>query len=784
MSEQALHIAGMSCAACQIHVQRALQSVPGVESASVNLLGHTAQVQSAAPLETAALITAVRKAGYDAALPAESSPLRDAPAASRSTATGEDGSGLGLRALLSLLAGAAAMFLSMPLMTGTRGSDDPLLRAASRGLQPLMPAWLMDLPQEPLRWVLAALSATVMIFAAPEIYRGAWRAARHGSGNMDTLVTLGTLAAFGSSLAMTIWPQALARHGFGSDVYYEAVVLILAFLLCGRWLEARARRHAVSALEGFARLEPADARLLTVSPSDPSTDYATATDTLLPLDAIEAGDVIRVLPGDRMPLDGIVLAGQSSVNESMLTGEPLPVTRGPGDRVTSGTLNLDGALVLRATAVGAASTLQQMRHLLESAQAGRAPMQRLADRASAIFVPAILLLAALTFTVWSVTLNTAGHHEGFARPLAVAIAVLVIACPCAMGLAVPAAITVALGRGAQMGLLVKGGEAMERLAAIDTMALDKTGTLTEGQPAIAAFVIAKSATLDPATLLRFAAAAERLSTHPLAQAVVRFAESHDELAAAPPVENLLVLPGVGLRATVAGHPLAIGNASLLPPAEIALAQELAAPAGLEFATPLFLLMNGQLQAAFFAADRLHPSAREAVTELRRLGIRPLLLTGDVLASANPIAAAAGIDEVRAGLLPADKLSAIRELQSVGRKVAMAGDGINDAAALAQADAGLAMAAGADLAREAGDVLLLRHDLRLLPAAVRMARETVRVMRQNLAWAAAYNAFGLPLAAGVLYPRYHILLSPIVGSAAMALSSVSVLANSLRLRRVR
>ena len=561
------------------------------------------------------------------------------------------------------------------------------------------------------------------------------------------------------------------------DVYYEAVILILAFLLTGRWLEARARTRATAALHGFAQLESRDARLLTVT----GTGYAAAAETLLPLDAIESGDIIRVLPGDRIPLDGVILDGRSSVDESMLTGEPLPHTRSVADRVFGGTMNLDGPLVVRATAVGAASTLAQMQRLLDQAQSSRAPMQRLADRASAIFVPAVLALAALTFVVWAVAQNSGGQHQGFARTLSVAIAVLIIACPCAMGLAVPAAVTVALGRAAQSGLLIKGGEALERLAAVDTIALDKTGTLTLGRPGIVAALYAGGNTLDRNVLLSYAAAVESLSTHPLALAVIDFCRASLNLPELPAVENLTILPGIGLTAFIDGQSITLGNASILPSS---LPAELAVPPELSYATPLYLVLNGVTQLAFYATDELRPGAASAITRLRALGIRPVVLTGDVAASADSIATQAGItdrEDVRAQLLPADKLAAIQQLQQQGHKVAMAGDGINDAAALAQADAGLAMASGSDLAREAGDILLLHPELHLLPLAIVIARRTVRIMRQNLGWALVYNLIGLPVAAGVLYPHFHLLLSPILASVAMALSSVSVLANSLRLR---
>jgi Cu+-exporting ATPase len=864
MSEQTLQIKGMTCASCQIHVQRALEAVPGVQSANVNLMAHTAQIvtsdTAAAPIDPNTLIAAVRNSGYDASLPAAEGESHSQGSQAHDSMESPH---LGLRTLCALLAGAVAMLLSMPLMMASATSDDPLLNTLARALAPLMPSALMDLPAQPIRWVLCALALGTMIFAAPEIYTAAFRAARHRTTNMNTLVTLGTLAAFASSFAATIAPAYFSRHGLSSDVYFEAVVLILAFLLTGRWLEARARARATSALRGFAQLESADARLLTLPPdrvppvlppapplgpgNEAAIDYSSLPETLLPLSAIERDDLIRVLPGDRIPLDGLILHGRSSIDESMLTGEPLPITRSVGDHVSGGTLNLDGPLVLKATAVGSASTLAQMQRLLSQAQSSRAPMQRLADRASAIFVPTVLVLAALTFTVWSIAENTGGHHEGFSRALSVAIAVLIIACPCAMGLAVPAAITVSLGRAAQSGLLIKGGEALERLATVDTIALDKTGTLTEGRPRIAAFVLAHTATLDAPTLLTYAAAAERLSTHPLAQAVVTYYENsvisteapqpsvisteakpgsptgvpgplgwersgetpvlvaptepttatirYPEASAsgfiasqkigalAPAIENLVTLPGTGLTANIAGYRLALGNAALLtsaPPAE------LLAPPDLIRATPLYLLLDDIPQAVFFATDELRPSAPEAIAQLNALHVHPVLLTGDIAASATPIALAAGITnptDIQSHLLPAEKLTAIRALQSSGHKVAMVGDGINDAAALAQSDAGLAMASGSDLAREAGDILLLHHDLRLVPLSIRIARRTVHIMRENLGWAVVYNLIGIPLAAGILYPHLHILLSPILASAAMALSSVSVLTNSLRLRRL-
>jgi Cu+-exporting ATPase len=769
-----LHITGMTCAACQIHVQRALESVPGVASASVNLMAHTAQITSTNPVDTAALITAVHNSGYTATAPmpgmSADSQLMDM-----------DAPRLGLRALLALIAGALAMLLSMPLMMASSDPNavhDPVLNALTRALDPIMPAWLMALPAEPLRWTLCALALAVMLFAAPEIYSAAWRAARHRSTNMNTLIALGTLAAFASSLAATLAPDYFARRGLASDVYFEAVIFVLAFLLIGRFLEARARARATLALRGFAQLESTEARLLTLNPSTANPDYNTLPETLLPLSAIEPNDLLRVLPGDRIPLDGIILHGRSSVDESMLTGEPLPITHNPGDTVRGGTLNLDGPLVLRATATGADSTLAQMQRLLAQAQSSRAPMQRLADRASAIFVPTVLALAALTFTTWFILLNTGSHHEGFARPLAIAIAVLIIACPCAMGLAVPAAITVSLGRAAQLGLLIKGGEALERLATVDTIALDKTGTLTLGHPTITTFTLAPTATLPTNTLLAYAAAAERLTTHPLARAVVHYAESQPNQPTPPTVTDLSILPGTGLTCTIDGHQVTIGNETIRPSNSVLIIDP-----SLEHATPIYVHVDNRLEASFYATDELRPGAGQAIEQLRSLNVTPILLTGDTAVAAKKIAEEVGINVVLASQLPADKLKVIQDMQKKGHHVAMVGDGINDAAALAQSDAGLAMAAGTDLAREAGDILLLHTDLHLLPLSIRIARRTVHIMRQNLAWAVLYNLIGIPLAAGILYPHFHILLSPILASAAMALSSVSVLANSLRLRNL-
>jgi len=596
-----------------------------------------------------------------------------------------------------------------------------------------------------------------MIWGGGIIYCQAWIAAIHRSTNMNTLVALGTGAALAYSVAATTIPGVFRRHGLHPDVYYDAVLLIIGFLLLGRWLDARAKRRTLDALHEFMKLQPQFAHLL-----------RDGHEVEVPLAEVIAGDTVVLRPGERVPVDGIVLTGLTSIDESLITGESLPVARKPGDRVIGGSLNFDGVLEYRATSIGAASVLGQMVRLVEEAQSSRAPMQQLADRVSAVFVPVVLALALATFLIWIL----AGGGSG--RAFAVAVAVLVIACPCAMGLAVPAALTVAIGRAAQLGVLFKGGESLERLAHIDTVVLDKTGTLTEGKPEVVAVRALNCSTENQ--ILTLAAALESRSEHPLARAILAAAEKRR--LTTPSAESVRAVPGKGIEGLVNGKPIAAGNAALMQEIGIAI-PDAQSTAG---ATLMYIAQDRTLLGVIEARDTLRASAPEAIAGLRRLGIHTAMLTGDTPATAEVIAKLAGIDQVWAGLLPAQKLEKIRELQQEGHRVAMAGDGINDAAAISQADAGLAMGTGADLAREAGDAILLHGEPRQILDAVLLARQAQRVMRQNLGWAFGYNLLGIPIAAGVLYPAFGILLSPAIASAAMALSSVSVLSNSLRLRR--
>ncbi len=732
-----LPVNGMTCAACQSHVENALRSAPGVREASVNLLTNSARVSFDPALSTPAdLISSVREAGYDAALPSDST----APGASpdREAASGEGR--LRAKALFTIAGGVLVL----------------LLMNAQHWLAPAAPV-LFGVSPRTLEYAMLAITLAGMYWGGGIVYRQAWSAAIHRGTNMNTLVALGTGAALAYSIAATTMPGVFRRHGLNAGVYYDAVLLILGFLLLGRWLDARAKRRTLDALHEFMKLQPHSARLL-----------RDGQEIDVPLAQVVAGDIVVLRPGERVPVDGVVLAGVTSIDESLMTGESLPVARKPGDHVIGGSLNFDGALEYRATSIGADSLLGQMMRLVEEAQSSRAPMQQLADRVSAVFVPVVLALALATFLVWIF----AGGGSG--RAFAVAVAVLVIACPCAMGLAVPAALTVAIGRGAQLGILFKGGESLERLARIDLLLLDKTGTLTEGRPEVTAIHAASGSTENE--VLALAAALEQRSEHPLARAILSAARERG--IATPSAEEVQAVPGKGIRGLVKGRSVAAGNEALMHEIGVAI------PAGADAkpgTTRMYVAQNGALLGSIEARDTLRASAAETIAGLRCLGIGTAMLTGDTPATAQAIAQAAGIDQVWAGLLPAQKLDKICALQKQGHRVGMVGDGINDAAAISQADAGLAMGTGADLAREAGDAILLHGEPRQILDAVLLARRALRVMRQNLGWAFGYNLLGIPIAAGVLYPAFGILLSPSIASAAMALSSVSVLSNSLRLR---
>jgi Cu+-exporting ATPase len=745
-------VIGMSCAACQSHVERALRKTAGVGLAEVDLLTHTARVVFDPELTTPeSLVGAVKDSGYESSLPESSESA--GPHAEQAEIGSER---LRLRAFVLLGMAVMAMALSMPLMRGMQANPGFVQQL----LMKLLPA-LYAVPAHKLEITLLVATLAGMALAAGEVYQPAWKAMLHRATNMNTLVAVGTIAALGYSAVATLAPSVFSSHGLRANVYYESVLFILAFLMLGRWLESRAKARTQDALQSFLNLQPQTARVI-----------RQGREVELPLASVQIEDTILIRPGERVPMDGVVLSGTSSIDESLLTGESLPVSRGPGDRLIAGSLNYDGALEYRATAIGGDSVLARMLRLMREAQSSRAPTQQLADRVSAIFVPSVLGIAGITFLAW-ILLDRGNPTYAFAA----AVTVLVIACPCAMGLAVPAALTVAIGRGAQLGILFKSGEALERLARVDTVVLDKTGTLTEGKPHLSGIHPIPGSS-ERELLLRTASLEQR-SEHPLARAVLDRAKEAG--LALEDATDVRAVPGKGVVGSIAGIQVAAGNRALLAELGIPLPDDHIPEAE---GSTLLVAIDGRCGGYFTARDEVRPGAVEAIALLAKRGMRTIMLTGDNQATAQAVATRIGLPEFHAGLLPEEKLQRIRALQNAGRKVAMVGDGINDAAALAQADAGLAIGSGTDLAREAGDAILLRGEPLSIVAALDLAKATLRTMRANLGWSVAYNLLGIPVAAGVLYPVFGILLSPAVASAAMALSSISVLANSLRLRGFR
>ena len=615
--------------------------------------------------------------------------------------------------------------------------------------------------------MLLGLTSGILAWAGRDIYRRAWRAIRHRSADMNTLVALGTGSAFIYSLVATVAPSLFARNGIAPDVYYEAVIFIIGLVLAGRAIEARARRKTSEALRKLVTLLPSTAR---VEQGSAWIDK--------PLSQVVSGDTIVVRPGERIPVDGTIIDGASEVDESMLTGEPLPVAKTVGGKVVGGTLNTTGAFRYRATSVGADSVLARIVKLMRDAQSSRAPIQRLADRVSAVFVPVVVSIAIITFLAWYFLADTAA----LPRAIAAAVSVLIIACPCAMGLAVPTAVMVATGRGAELGLLIKGGEILQRAGDVNTVVLDKTGTVTEGIPSVGR-VIAIGA-VEEDQILAAAASLERHSEHPVGTAIVRAAGERG--VRFEPVVDFQSHTGSGVTGKVGGRGVAVGNAQLMRELRLdaGAAEKSVAARSVAGASELFVAIDDRVAGIIIVTDAIRPSSREAVERLEQMGIDVLLLTGDRRSTAESVAKAAGIERVVAEVLPRDKVMEIRALQEKGRVVAMVGDGINDAPALAQADVGVSMPKGTDIAIEASDIALMRSDLRGVPTAISLSRQTMVTMKQNLFWAFVYNVIGIPIAAGVLYPVTGLMLSPIIASAAMALSSVSVVTNSLRLRSVR
>ena len=770
VAQVTLPVEGMTCAACQAHVQRALRRTPGVREASVNLMMHSATVAyDPALLTPDRLVDAINASGYESRLPEPEVDAQAEDEARERAQRAEYRSFLG-RALGGLALGAVAMLLSMPLMGGHAHDAlaDPLQRWVMSTLdQPLRAAWpaLYALPPAALSWTLLALTVVMMGWAGRHFYIRAFKAVRHRTADMNVLVAIGTGAAFLHSAAATVAPQAFTSRGAAPDVYYEAIIFILSLLLLGHALEARAKTQTLSALRQLARLQPSSARV-----------RRDGVELDVPIATVRTGDLVIVRPGERFPVDGRVVSGTGAVDESMVTGESVPVDKQAGDRVIGATVNVAGAFEIEATTVGATSVLSQVVRLMREAQASQAPIQRLADRVSAVFVPAVLAIATLTFFAWWLLLEP----PSMVRAMLPAVSVLIIACPCAMGLAVPTAVMVATGRGARAGILIKGGEPLERLAAVDTVVFDKTGTLTKGRPRVMAVQALDGTDVD--RLLATAAAIERRSEHPLAAAIVQHADERG--VGVVDVSAFVAVPGRGARGVVGGRTVRVGSLAFLRAdgVDTRALEPLADAAAARGHTSVGVAEDDHAVGLLSLADQLREGAAAVVTALARRRCAVLMLSGDRQAAAEAMAREAGIDRVIAEVLPEGKVAAIKALQDEGRRVAMVGDGINDAPALAQADVGIAMASGTDIAADAADVTLMRSELSAVPAALDLARDTRRIMQQNLFWAFIYNVIGIPVAAGMLYPAFGILLSPILASAAMAFSSVSVVSNSLRLRR--
>jgi Cu+-exporting ATPase len=742
--EADLPIEGMTCAACVRRVERALSGVPGVHEASVNFATQRARVRyDAATASVEKLVRAVVDAGYGVAAKQAPAPGDEARDPGEEAATAEQ---RGIRRDLLV-----AVALAAPLM----------ILGMSHGRIP-------GLEDSTARWIQLLLATHIVIGPGQRFLRLAWAALRHRAADMNTLVAVGTLAAWGYSVVAVVAPGIFphAAHGHVPHVYFEAAGAIITFVLLGKWLESRSRRKLADAVRGLVALIPKLAHRI-----DGDTERDVAVGDL------RVGDLLAVRPGERIPIDGEVVRGGSSVDESMLTGESLPVDKAPGATVVGGTLNQTGALTIRVTRVGKDTALAQIVEAVQQAQGSRAPIARMADRVSAVFVPFVFGIALVAFGVWLALDPTEG---GLAVAVERFVSVLVIACPCALGLATPAAVAVGTGRGAELGILVKGGAALETASRVDVVLLDKTGTLTEGKPTLTDAVDADG-TWSP-DLLGLVASVESGSEHPVARAIVEGARERG--AQLETAEGFVSRPGGGVEATVGARRVRIGTRAWLleggvdPTALEKRAEQLAQRGR----TPSFVSVDGHLAGLVAVADRPTPGAARAVAELRRMGIDVAMVTGDRRATALAIAGELGIERVIAEVLPHQKAEVVAAERASGRIVAMVGDGMNDAPALAAAHVGVAIGTGTDVAVAAADVALLRGGITSLPVALQLARRTLRTIRQNLFWAFVYNVLGLPIAAGALYAVTGWLLSPVLASAAMSLSSVSVLVNSLRLRR--
>ena len=838
----AFPIVGMTCAACVVRVQRRLGETPGVRDAAVNLATNKATVElERGAVTPEALVAAVREIGYDVgteSLPIAVEDLRFAPdvapleaallavpgvvaaVANRAadavrvtyvpglvpmarleravtdagfvvaappverdpvererTLREREVRRLAARAAVAGAVAVVAMVASMPLMAGatTSGADllARLLMPLHHGFGRALP-WLYALAPQTLKIVLFVLTLPVVAWSGAHFYVAAWRGFRHRSADMNTLIGVGTGAAMLYSTVATFAPGVFTGAGLPADVYYEAVSTIVALILVGRLLEARSKGRTSAAIARLLGLRARTARVV-----------RDGVEMELPVGDVQVGDLVSVRPGEKVPVDGVVRSGRSAVDESMLTGESVPVAKSEGAAVTGATINGTGAFVFEATRVGRDTVLAQIVRMVEEAQGSRAPVQRLADRVAGVFVPVVIALAIFAFILW---FDFGPQPAGVFATVSF-VTVLIIACPCALGLATPTAIMVGTGRGAERGVLIRGGSALEAASRVDVVVLDKTGTVTAGRPDVVDLLAARGSGApaaateqERAEILSVAAAVERHSEHPLGAAIARAAAAQG--VEVPEVTDFEAFEGRGATALLGVHRAAVGSAAFLIELGVDIGPFTDAVDTLasRARTPVLVALDGRPLGMLGLADPIKPTSVGAVRTLHRMGLEVVLLTGDMRKVAIAVAGEVGIDQVESGMLPAGKVQVVRRLQAAGRRVAMVGDGINDAPALAAADVGIAIGTGTDVAVEAAEITLLSGDLRAAVTAIELARATMRTIRQNLFWAFAYNVVGIPIAAGALYPLAGVLLSPAFASAAMAFSSVAVVTNSLRLRR--
>jgi len=735
-------IGGISCASCVATIEAALRQTSGVVSATVNPATNAATVQFLPAATTLRdLRRAIHGAGYEPLEGVEGGSAGDSEKAARERE---------IRTLKRKL--MVGIVLTVPVFLGS------------------FPEWFPWVPKL-LRnfWVLLLLSTPVQFWAGAQFYRGFWGALKHKTSDMNTLIAVGTSSAYLYSLAMTVAPAFFRARGIAPAVYFDTAAVIITLILLGRLLEAIAKGRTSEAIKRLMGLQAKTARVV-----------RDGQEADIPMEEVRIGDLVIVRPGEKVPVDGVVREGASAVDESMLTGESLPVEKRPGDQVIGATLNKTGAFTFEATKVGKDTVLAQIIRLVEEAQGSKAPIQRLADYVASIFVPTVIGIAVLTFLVWWVF----GPSPAFLFGLLNFVAVLIIACPCALGLATPTAIMVGTGKGAEHGILIRSGESLETAHRIRTIVFDKTGTLTRGEPEVTDIESRGPRGESREELLRLAASLERGSEHPLGEAIVTRAKAEGLTLSG--VEGFEAVPGHGVRGTVDGRAVLLGNAKFMQESGIVLAglAERAEVLASQGKTPVFVAVDGEAAGLIAVADTLKEHTVEAVRALHRLGIEVVMITGDNRRTAVAIAQQTGIDRVLAEVPPDQKAEEVKALQAEGKVVAMVGDGINDAPALAQADVGIAIGTGTDVAMEASDITLIRGDLRGVVTAIQLSKRTLRTIKQNLFWAFIYNVLGIPIAAGLLYPFFGMLLDPMVASAAMAASSVSVVTNSLRLRRFR